>query len=803
MRFKRLLVPSIVLTLAVGSLQAQSTPTTYVSPRLMTGFGTAAAMGGGQIFVSRTGLSPLMPLLPSESGGIHVYAGDGGSLRHQAVLTPEQSEVGDGFGEAVATDGQVLIGGVSRYMDARGAAVIFERVNGTWRQTAMLTARQGSTNDSLGRAVAVLGDMAFVGAPGRNSRVGAVYVFRRDGGAWAQAARLDGSPESEGRFGAAIAVQGTRLVVGAPTENRRGAVHVFRQDGTRWTRDTVLIGPDSIGPGFGARVALAGETAIAASPTANGGTGAVFPYRMDGSGAWRPEGRLTAPTPTPVGLFGWSVALDGVDALLIGAVGPPQGGTGAVHVFRRQASGSWTSAQQLAPEGISPGAFFGASVAVSGDRAVVGALGTDFGQGTGFVFSRRSGSWGFERALIDEGGLAASITGGEIECTSGVAQGFDCADVDLVAFLPVSALGGERGILVNDLWGWTDPQTGREYVIMGRFDGTVFVDITNPTNPRVLGELPKTEGSTGNLWRDMKVYRNHAFIVADGAGAHGVQVFDLTRLRDASGGPVVFDETAHYDGIHSAHNIVINEESGFAFTVGNSGGGNTCGGGFHMIDVRDPVNPTFAGCYSDPATGNAGTGYTHDGQCVTYHGPDADYQGRELCFAASETALGIGDVTDKENPTPIASAAYPNVAYAHQGWLTEDHRYFFLNDELDELGGNVSHTRTLVWDVTDLDDPVLVTEHLAETRATDHNLYIRGDLMYQSNYVSGLRILDISDVANPREVAYFDTVPMGEEVPGFAGSWSNYPFFESGVIAVTSMREGLFLLKKKDQVLVP
>jgi choice-of-anchor B domain-containing protein len=282
-----------------------------------------------------------------------------------------------------------------------------------------------------------------------------------------------------------------------------------------------------------------------------------------------------------------------------------------------------------------------------------------------------------------------------------------------------------------------------------------------------------------------------------------VQVFDLTQLRDLSDFPVTFEETGHYDGIWSAHNIVMNEEAGFAYTVGNSMGGETCGGALHMIDVRDPTNPGFAGCFGDPATGNAGTGYTHDAQCVVYGGPDEEHQGKEICFNASETALGIADVTDKENPVPIASASYPNVGYAHQGWLASDHRYFFLNDELDELAGSTPSTRTLVWDVQDLDDPVLATEFMGTTAASDHNLYVRGRYMYQSNYVSGLRIIDVADPEHPVEVGYFDTVPWGEDAPGFSGSWSNYPFFDSGVILVTSMREGLFIVRKRQPELVP
>ena len=107
-----------------------------------------------------------------------------------------------------------------------------------------------------------------------------------------------------------------------------------------------------------------------------------------------------------------------------------------------------------------------------------------------------------------------------------------------------------------------------------------------------------------------------------------MQVFDLRTLRNIDNPPVVFEETTHYPGIFSAHNIVINEQTGFAYSVGSSSGGETCGGGLHMIDVREPANPTFAGCFSDGETGRRGTGYTHDAQCVVYHGPDNDYTGR-------------------------------------------------------------------------------------------------------------------------------------------------------------------------------
>ena len=143
---------------------------------------------------------------------------------------------------------------------------------------------------------------------------------------------------------------------------------------------------------------------------------------------------------------------------------------------------------------------------------------------------------------------------------------------------------------------------------------------------------------------------------------------------------------------------------------------------------------------------------------MIYHGPDSEYQGHEICLGSNETALSIADVTDKENPVALSMASYPAVAYAHQGWLTDDHRFFYMNDEGDEPQNLVEGTRTLIWDVTDLDEPQLAGEHIAETTDTDHNLYIKGDLMYQSNYGAGFRVLDISDRDSPVEVAYFDTV---------------------------------------------
>lgn len=367
--------------------------------------------------------------------------------------------------------------------------------------------------------------------------------------------------------------------------------------------------------------------------------------------------------------------------------------------------------------------------------------------------------------------------------------GFDCQAVELLALITPQQLGTST---LNDVWGWTDPQSGREYAVVGLSNGTGFVDITDPSRPVVIGRLPKR--TFDSLWTGVKVYQNHAYIVADRAGAHGVQVFDLTQLRAAVPGTIFRAATTYFglgfgllqgDAVGSAHNVAINEESGFLYVVGSH---TACRAGLHMVDVRQPVRPRFAGCFSED-------GYTHDVQCVNYRGPDPDHRGAEICFASNEDTVTIVDVSNKRRPKMLSRTGYPEVAYTHQGWLTEDHSYFLVNDEGDEIRFGLP-TRTLIWDVRDLERPLLIGQYLAQTRSTDHNLFIRGRYVFEANYRSGVRILDAADVAAGilREVGFFDVDPSSD-APGFSGTWGVYPFFPSGVIVATDIQRGLFILR--------
>jgi len=377
-------------------------------------------------------------------------------------------------------------------------------------------------------------------------------------------------------------------------------------------------------------------------------------------------------------------------------------------------------------------------------------------------------------------------------CENGFAGIYPCNGYDLLANISTEILSGETNVDGSDIWGWTDATTNKEYALVGLENSTAFVDISNPTAPIFLGRLNSNAGT--NFWRDVKVYNDFAFIVADGVGNHGMQIFDLSRLRTVANPPESFSADAIYTGVGSCHNIVINDSEGVAYLVGCN---SANGGGPIFVDVSSPLNPTFLGEYT-------ASGYTHDAQVITYNGPDADYSGKEILIA-SNGASGSGtnkvviiDVSDKANPTFISELTYPQAAYTHQGWFTDNQRYFILGDELDEQNIGVN-TTTFVFDFLDLDNPVLSSKYTAAFDAIDHNGYVKGNEFYLANYRAGLRVFDITNIAsstNPMtEVGYFDTYPADNNT-GFNGAWSIYPYFNSQNIIIGDIEGGLFIVRK-------
>ncbi|KAE8153574.1 hypothetical protein BDV25DRAFT_127090 [Aspergillus avenaceus] len=390
---------------------------------------------------------------------------------------------------------------------------------------------------------------------------------------------------------------------------------------------------------------------------------------------------------------------------------------------------------------------------------------------------------------------------GKTACVDGKAGEYSCENVDLLGFLSHQAMGSttREG---NDIWGWTSAD-GREFGVVGQTDGTAFVEVLSDGSLEYVGRLPTQ--TTSAIWRDMKVIGDYAYIGSE-AKDHGLQVFDLKKLLTAdSSNPTNFsvteDLTALYSGFGSSHNIVAHEETNMIYAVGTARSLD-CAGGLWMVDVSDPANPTSPGCASED-------GYVHDAQCVIYKGPDKKYTDREICFNYNEDSLTIVDVTDKSSPIQISKTPYNGFSYTHQGWLTSaDMSYLLLDDELDEMDGTGEaangHTTTYIFDIADLSSPKHTGTYQSPVKSIDHNQYVVDGLSYQSNYGSGLRIVDVGSVNDDptgkgfKQVGFFDCHPADDDVGGeveFVGAWSVYPYFKSGWLLLNSIERGVYSLK--------
>jgi choice-of-anchor B domain-containing protein len=315
-------------------------------------------------------------------------------------------------------------------------------------------------------------------------------------------------------------------------------------------------------------------------------------------------------------------------------------------------------------------------------------------------------------------------------------------------------------------------------------NGTGVAEVTDPGNTTVVTHLP----GVSSIWRDIKTYLNYAYAVSEGGG--GIQVFDLALID--SGTIVDLGNITTGGGTLKTHNVAINADSARLYRVG---GGGSPTKGLRIFSLANPAVPAFLGAYN--------TRYCHDAQIVTW--TEAPYAGVEVAFCSGNNTSGGGqpgveilDVSDPTNITQIGSidlSAPPifshAAAYSHQGWLSPDRRYFFINDEVDEsTTGNPTTTRIL--DVQDLTNPTQVGIFVNTTAARDHNLYTKGNQIFQANYRSGVRVLDASNPLALFEIGFFDTYPPNDN-PNYNGLWSVYPYFPSGTFIGSDIEKGLFV----------
>ncbi|MDH5596820.1 MAG: FG-GAP repeat protein [Candidatus Peregrinibacteria bacterium] len=324
----------------------------------------------------------------SRSGSAYIFRKAGSFWVQEAKLVASDGAYSDYFGGAVDIDGNRAIVGADYNDDDgsnSGSAYVFAYDGSEWSQEAKLTASDGARYDNFGFSVSISGDRAVVGSryddDGFGSS-GSAYVFAFDGNSWFEEAKFVGSSYNA-QLGSSVAISGSRIVAGAPSENsRRGAAYVFAHDGTSWSQEETLL---SSSPQtyyyFGTSVDISGSRIVVGEPSASSRRGAAYVFDHNGS-SWTSQARLTASDGYYSDYLGQAVAVEG-DVVLAGAYRDDDAGSssGSTYVFAPNGS-SWAQVNKLvAPDGHGS-QYFAYSLGLGGGSAIVGAY-NDRGEGSG------------------------------------------------------------------------------------------------------------------------------------------------------------------------------------------------------------------------------------------------------------------------------------------------------------------------------------------------------------------------------------------------------------------------------------
>ncbi|MBN2474707.1 MAG: pre-peptidase C-terminal domain-containing protein [Pirellulales bacterium] len=356
----------------------------------------------------------------------------------QQEIMASDPAVEDRFGWSVSVSGNVAVVGAKYDDDVgidSGSAYIY-RFDGThWTQQQKLTASDGALFDYFGYSVAISADTAVVGAYGDDdagSYSGSVYIYRFDGTQWMQEQKLtafDG--EAGDYFGYSVAISGNTAVVGAYRDydaaGGSGSAYVFHFDGTQWTQQQKLTASDRAAYDyFGYSVSISGNTALVGAygdDDAGSASGSAYIYRFDGT-QWTQQQKLTASDGAADDYFGWSVALSG-DTAVVGAYADDDAGSGSGSAYVFQFDGTqWTQQQKLTASDVTASDYFGYSVSISGNTALVGArydddAGND--SGSAYVFRFDGTQWTQQHKLTasnaardDRFGTAVAVSGSRV-----------------------------------------------------------------------------------------------------------------------------------------------------------------------------------------------------------------------------------------------------------------------------------------------------------------------------------------------------------------------------------------------------
>jgi len=310
----------------------------------------------------------------------------------------------------------------------------------------------------------------------------------------------------------------------------------------------------------------------------------------------------------------------------------------------------------------------------------------------------------------------------------------------------------EHGTDYSDIWGYTAPD-GREYALLGLYDGVAVINVTDRANPYEAGYLHRSESH----WRDIKTFGHYAYCVNETAS--GLGVIDLSDPENPYARAPIRDFVR-------AHNLYVDEASATLYVAGWNGHG------VRIYTLADPAKPEFLSTWN--------TAYAHDVMVQ---------DGRMYVSAINGPAkLHIVDVSDPSNLVALGTVQYPN-AKTHNAWVTPDGTHVMTTDEM--VGGTCQF-----WDVTDPTHPVFADIYRPNVNTIPHNALIRGHLAFISHYELGVRVVDVTNRTAIREVGAYDTHPESD-YGSFQGAWGVFPFFPNSprLFVVSDIDKGLFVFE--------
>lgn len=312
---------------------------------------------------------------------------------------------------------------------------------------------------------------------------------------------------------------------------------------------------------------------------------------------------------------------------------------------------------------------------------------------------------------------------------------------------------------------------GNEYALVGAAGGMSIVDVTTPSSPNVIVQIPMVN----NLWKEIKVYSHYAYVTTEGSGG-ALQIVDLNALPATNASSYSY-HTYTGDGsisgqLSTVHALHIDTTKGYLYLTGT----NLFQGGCVILNLNvDPYNPTYVGHYTNPAHN-----YVHD--C---------YVDNDTMYAAHiyDGVFCAVDVTNKANPVVLATQNTPT-NFTHNTWLTADRKHLLTTDE---------NTNSYIgcYDISNLNNITemdRIQSQNPNSGSIVHNTHVlNANYAVTSWYRDGIVITDITRPHNLVNVGYYDTYTIGSG-NGFDGAWGVYPFLPSGTLVVSNIDEGLYVL---------